>query len=413
MNAPATGRKALIVGLGISGMATAVRLHQIGWTPVIVERAPARRTGGYFVGVFGSGRAAALRLGIAEPLHDRRPTGVAYDYDRKGNRRVGMSFNDLPGEAWAALRGDIEDAAFKALPDGVEIRYATVPTEIDQYDGGVTVTLRNSDGAITTENFDLVIGADGLRSTVRTLAFGPHSNYLRRLDHIIATFELPSKVSDLATEDGAWLMESGRSLVVYPFRDHTPTALFSYHTDDVDAEFTEPPAVRLRKAFGPQPLGRLLTEVIDAFEDADEYLFDSVEQVHMDSWHNRRVVLVGDAAWCETLYSGMGVSSSLAGPDLLGTMLDRHPDDLDLALAEWETALRPYISAYQGFGVKQRFFFVPNNPVELAFRQVMARVRQIPILKPIFTLLVQSSKAAGLKDRDIAGVAAGPSPGIE
>ncbi len=406
MNAPATSRKVLIVGLGISGMATAVRLHQIGWTPVIVERASARRTGGYFVGVFGSGRAAAQRLGIAEHLHDRRPTGVAYDYDRKGNRRVGMSFDDLPGDAWAALRSDIEDAAFKALPDSLEIRYATVPTAIDQYDGGVSVTLTHTaDGTVSTENFDLVIGADGLRSTVRTLAFGPHENYLHRLDHIIATFELPSKVSDLATEDGAWLIESGRSLIVYPFRDHTPTALFSYHTDDVDAEFTEPPAVRLRKAFGPKPLGRLLTEVIDAFENADEFLFDSVEQVHIDSWHDRRVVLVGDAAWCETLYSGMGVSSSLAGPDLLGTMLGRYPDDLDRALRAWEHSLRPYISAYQGFGVKQRFFFVPGNPIELAFRQLMARARQIPLLKPLFTLLVQNNKAAGLKDRDIAAVA--------
>jgi len=78
-------------------------------------------------------------------------------------------------------------------------------------------------------------------------------------------------------------MEPGRSLIVYPFSDHLPTALLSYHTDDVDAEFTEPPATRLRKAYGPQPLGRLLSEVLEAFESTDEYLFDSVEQVHMDS----------------------------------------------------------------------------------------------------------------------------------
>lgn len=402
----ATGRRALIVGLGISGLATALRLRQIGWTPVIVERAATRRRGGYFVGLFGSGRQAAKRLGIAEHLHDRRPTGVVYNYDRKGNRRVGMSFDDLPGEAWTALRGDVEAAAFAALPAGVEIRYATVPTEIVEAGDTVAVTLHNTaDGTVVTEDFDLVVGADGVRSSVRSLVFGPQQRYLHRLDHMIATFELPRKLSDLAIGDGAFLVESGRSLIIYPFRDHPPTALFSYYTDDVDAEFSEPPAARLRKAFGPQPTGRLLGEVLDAFEAADEYLFDSVEQVHLDSWRRGRVVLVGDAAWCETLYSGMGVSSALAGPDVLGTMLDRYPGDLDRALSEWERTLRPYVTAYQGFGVRQRFFFVPDNRVELLFRDVMARIRQLRWAQPLFTRLVAGSRTAQIKDVDIAAAA--------
>lgn len=402
-SATGTDRRALIVGLGISGMAAALRLHQIGWTPVIVERAAGRRTGGYFVGIFGSGRAAATRLGIAEHLHDRRPTGIAYDYDRKGNRKVGMSFADLPGEAWAALRGDVEAAAFEALPDDVEIRYATVPIKVEQCPDGVAVTLSNTvDGTVTTEDFDLVVGADGLRSMVRQLVFGPHEKYLHRLDHIIATFELPSKISDLAEQDGAWLIEQGRSLVIYPFSDHLPTALLSYHTTDVDAEFTESPATRLRKVFGPKPLGRLLTEVIDAFDQADEYLFDSVEQVHMDAWYNGRVVLVGDAAWCETLYSGLGVSSALAGPDLLGTMIDRYPGDLNRALREWDRTLRPYVDAYQGFGTRQRFFFTPDNRVELTLRRIMTQARRNSLLRPVFERLAAGTRTAHLKDKDIA-----------
>ncbi|MEW1847138.1 monooxygenase, partial [Nonomuraea angiospora] len=60
------GRRALVVGLGISGIATALRLRQIGWTPVIVERAAARRSDGYFIALFGAGRAAAQRLGILD-----------------------------------------------------------------------------------------------------------------------------------------------------------------------------------------------------------------------------------------------------------------------------------------------------------------------------------------------------------
>lgn len=399
-------RRALVVGLGISGMAAAIRLHQIGWKPIIVERAPARRTGGNFVIVFGSGRSAAARLGISPHLRDRRPTGISYECDRRGRRRVGMNFTDLPGEAWMVLRGDVEAAAFHALPDDIEIRYSTTPMKIEQHAGGASVTLSNTadsgDTTVRTEEFGLVVGADGLRSTVRKLVFGPDEQYLRRLNHMVATFEMPEKLTAVAVQDGAWLVEAGRSLIIYPMRDRMPTAQLSYRTEDVDAEFTEPAAARLRRMFGPAPYGSMLGEVLDAFDRTDHYLFDSVEQVHMPRWYRDRVVLVGDAAWCETMYSGLGVSSALAGPELLGTMLARHPDDPGTAFAEWERALRPFIDAYQGYGLKQRFFFTPENRRELLVRRGVARLIHTPFTRALLTALTRGSKTARLKDQDIS-----------
>ena len=54
-----SGKRALVVGLGIAGMSTAIGLHGAGWTPVIIERSPERRTGGYFIALFPEGRRAA------------------------------------------------------------------------------------------------------------------------------------------------------------------------------------------------------------------------------------------------------------------------------------------------------------------------------------------------------------------
>lgn len=71
--------------------------------------------------------------------------------------------------------------------------------------------------------------------------FGPHERYLRRLNYMIAAFELPKTPATMRIGDGAMLNEPGRSMIVYPFKDHLPTALFSYRTDDVDAEFTQTP----------------------------------------------------------------------------------------------------------------------------------------------------------------------------
>ncbi|WP_329048701.1 hypothetical protein OG738_39390 [Amycolatopsis sp. NBC_01488] len=120
---------------------------------------------------------------------------------------------------------------------------------------------------------------------------------------------------------------------IFPFADGNPTVLLNYKTDDVDAEFTGTPVDRVRAAFGPEPTGRTLGEVLDAMETADNLLFDSVEQARMDRWHRGRVVLVGDSAWCVTLYAGMGVSMGMSGADLLGTMLERHPGNVAGALA--------------------------------------------------------------------------------
>lgn len=200
-----------------------------------------------------------------------------------------------------------------------------------------------------TERFALVVGADGLRSTVRSLVFGPSEQYLQRLNYMIAAFELPATLSDLTNGDGATLLEPGRSMWIFPFEVHPPTALFSNRTDDADAEFHESPAQRGRAVYGDRPTGRSLAEVLDALDVADELLFDSAEQVHLDSWHRGRVVLVGDSAWCTTLYSGMGVSAGLAGADLLGRLLGQYADDVEHALTEWESTLRPSVEYYQGW----------------------------------------------------------------
>src|SRR5688500_8157092 len=82
-----SAKRVLVVGLGISGIATAIRLRRLGWEPVIVERAPSRRSGGYFVAVFGAGQAAARRLGFLDAIPDRSArANVTFTIDRDGER---------------------------------------------------------------------------------------------------------------------------------------------------------------------------------------------------------------------------------------------------------------------------------------------------------------------------------------
>ena len=110
--------RALVVGMGIAGLAAALRLHDIGWETVVVERARERRSSGYALGLFGTGRAAAARLGVLEAMGGIHPgRATMYDVERSGRRRPGLSLGDGPEAPSLVMRGDAEAALFDGIAD--------------------------------------------------------------------------------------------------------------------------------------------------------------------------------------------------------------------------------------------------------------------------------------------------------
>lgn len=406
-----SARKVVVVGAGIAGLSAASALTQAGWQPVVVERAADRRRGGYFIAMFGCGRIAADRLGLEGVRNRMSVDSRTYMVDREGNRRPGLGFQDVPNGPWMMLRGDVERAAFEALPENVEVRFSTTPTAIEQDGDGATVTLLDtSTGMSTTERFDLVVGADGVRSTVRQLVWGPNEDYLQRLGFMVCAFELPESLPGLNQQEGAILSEPGRSFWVFPFNDHAPTVLFSYNTNDVDAERARAKEIgaakRLREVYGPEPLGDLMEAAMEHLENTDEFLFDSTEQAKVDHWIEGRVVLIGDAAWCPILYSGMGATSGVAGADALGQMLAKHPDDVDGALAAWERQIRPAIAEFQDSAYLMRQVFTQTSPREQRKQHLTIGLRRLMMRIPFLMKLAMKSKRFRLRNADLAALPA-------
>lgn len=381
-------KKALVVGLGIAGMSAAIGLREAGWTPVIIERAPARRTGGYFIFLFPEGVQAAADLGIADYLHTRnpdwRPGGTTWSVDRRGRRRPALGLLEAPDGLAAVLRGDIEDALWQRITcerdhDAVEVRFATSPVEITEGPTGVQVLLDDArTGEQYREDFELVVGADGMRSSVRRMVFGPDEDYMANWNAMICAFQLTEQVPSYAASDSIIVARPKRALWVFGLADHPPCAWLTYRTKDVPDRLVGSSMEQLRAAFAGMDDDSVVRHVLNSLEQAPDHVFDSIHQVKMPCWRTGRVVLMGDAAWCMNTYSAMGSSSSLRGGAALGAALQQHPDDLDVALKAWETGLRPYITRQQRSARLKQQRFVPSGRLtEVLCAAILELIRKV------------------------------------
>jgi 2-polyprenyl-6-methoxyphenol hydroxylase-like FAD-dependent oxidoreductase len=231
----------------------------------------------------------------------------------------------------------------------------------------VTATL--SDGR--EERVDLLVGADGLHSAVRDLVFGPEEAYRVDFGHAVATYLLDKTPEGVAPGSTVSMDLVGRGVSVYTVRDGRSAAFFTFSSDQLDADLQAGAGPTLRRVFGD--LGWVVPELLRGLESNPSVYFDRISQIAMDTWSRGRVVLVGDSAWCVSLFAGYGASLAVGGADLLGTLLDENPD-LPTALRRWEARLRPEVAKKQRQGRRARRLFVAPNRIVHQLRQLTFRL---------------------------------------
>jgi 2-polyprenyl-6-methoxyphenol hydroxylase-like FAD-dependent oxidoreductase len=367
-------RTAIVVGAGIAGLAAALRLHRAGWRAVVVERAPARRSSGYMLNLIGSGYDALERLSLLPALAERDLgafTSVLVRADGSAKFTVPQAIVEAAQgmRAMSVFRGDLESVLFAAVADTAEFRFGTTVTAVVQDRDGVTATFSNG----STERADLLIGADGLHSGVRRLVFGEESDFRVDLDHMVGAFPLRRVPPGLAEGSGTTFIGPHRTAAVINLGPGRSSAFFAYRGPATDLE--QGPAAALGEAFGD--LGGGVPDALAQLrEDPRGAYFDSVSQIRMDSWSEGRVVLLGDAAWCVTLFAGYGAGLALSGADALGDALEH--DDLPAALATWEAQLRPEVAKRQALARTGIARFAPPTRFHVWMSDMSMRAIALP-----------------------------------
>jgi 2-polyprenyl-6-methoxyphenol hydroxylase-like FAD-dependent oxidoreductase len=382
-------RRVVIVGAGIAGLAAALRMHREGWDVVVLERAPARRSSGYLLNLHGPGYDAAERLGLVPALAPRDIgffTSVLVHADGREKFTVPAAVAQaaVGDRALSLFRGDLESALYEAVAEHIEIRFGTTVRAVIQEPGAVEATL--SDG--THLRADLLIGADGVHSRIRELVFGPESDYLVELNHMVGAFPLDTVPEHVAEGVGTTFLGPRRTAAVMNLGPDRSSAFFTYRSPDPAAELARGAAPALTAAFGD--LGRGVAEALQqlAADPADAY-FDAVGQIVLDRWSSGRVVLLGDAAWCVTVFAGYGAALALDGADRLGTVLAAHGDDLTTALEAWEQSLRPEVRKRQALARKGISRFAPPTRAHVWAGDLMLRAIQLPGIRGLVQRSIQ------------------------
>lgn len=379
----------LISGASVAGSALAWWLARYGFEVTVVERAPAlRKTGGHAVDLYRPGMEVVERMGVLPQVLEKATGTDRMTVHGPGSRPVELDVrrlaNAMSDRHVEVMRDDLAEIFHDATRDDVE------------YVFGDSVTSVSDDGEVTFERgaprrFDLVIGADGLHSTIRRLVFGEVPEHF--IGAHLAVLSVPKH---LATAGRAVVHAEVNRLAAVYSTPHLPDAraVFLFRTDEpLDYHHRDIPRQKelLRAAYAGMSgdVARWLADMDGTF------YFDSVTQLRLDTWSRGRVALVGDAGYCPGPAVGGSTTLAVVGAYVLAGELAEARGDHTRAFRAYEAGMAEYVRGSRAFAINAAKRLVPSSPRELwTTWQGMRAFAYLP--KPLGRLLVRLN-GAGLR----------------
>jgi 2-polyprenyl-6-methoxyphenol hydroxylase-like FAD-dependent oxidoreductase len=288
----------LVVGGGVAGLTAAAALHRHGFTTELVEREQTWHAVGAGFLVQANGMRMLHLLGLAAGVRNAGAVVRRWQFcDEQGNLLSETDLESLWGDAGSCVgieRAELQRALLPGVAN-VRCRLGTSVTSLEQDHRRVSVGF--SDGS--TGDYDLVVGADGITSTIRALTLTTAAPaYLGAMNWRSIAPIRPAGLTALQLHlgDGCVFglvpMGAGRTYgfayVVQP-RFHDPL---------------EGRLERLRNRFAT--FGGHVHEYLASLERDDQVICSAMEWWKFEKCHTGRVVLIGDAAHASSPMMGQG-----------------------------------------------------------------------------------------------------------
>ncbi|GLX17892.1 MULTISPECIES: FAD-dependent oxidoreductase [Streptomyces] len=368
MSAPRI-RRVLIAGGGIGGIATALALQQQGIDSIVFESAPRLRDGGAGLHIWTNGMLALEHLGLADAVRETAPAQEVCSFaDWRGN-----SIGDWPVGQFTARYGQPTVAIGRSALHGIMSDALTVPVRTGARVTGYAqdregVTVRFDDG--TEERGDVLIGADGVRSAVRSQLLGPqpphYTGYIAWRGH--------AKMSPEEIPPGSFLGLFGRG-TRFTYYDIAPGVVHWMSVANGPAggrdQGTPQDTLRMLQARHRgwvDPVARIL-----AATDPDSIIRNDVTERKPDPvWGSGRVTLLGDAAHAVSFNIGQGACLAIEDALVLAEHLTR-PGDVTSALRAYEAERRTRTAPMQLLAARIGWAGALENPLAVWIRDQLMR----------------------------------------
>jgi 2-polyprenyl-6-methoxyphenol hydroxylase-like FAD-dependent oxidoreductase len=330
--------KVLVVGAGIAGCCAAIALAARGFRVRLIEKQDEWRFQSSGIFVYSNGLAHLRDIGV---LDDVLSAGYVIDngrnvyFDHRGEHLVDTFYPTADDGRAPAILGIKRAELHRVLANrlqhfGLSAELGTTVGSFDQIGDSVAIVLSN--GAV--ENFDLVLGTDGLRSQIRKLAgFDIKPRY--------SGFGVWRSVHDRPAElrDKIMMMGPGKRFGIMPI---SADKLYTFGTIvEPEGKWYDPQAWPETMATKFQEFEGPARQFIEELGPRSEVLYTAVEEIVMPlPWHAGRVVLLGDAAHASTPFMGQGGAMGVQDAAVLARLLDSD-NDIPVILAAYGAARGP------------------------------------------------------------------------
>ncbi|CAK7213432.1 hypothetical protein SBRCBS47491_001795 [Sporothrix bragantina] len=365
---------ALIVGAGISGLSAAWWLDKAGWRSILIERSAAIRDGGYVMSLAGPSRKTIKEMGLQDTLEQM---SIKFEeniiLDKGGHELIRFKYEDVHGSgpegSLAICRDDLARIISQHLPEGADIRFSETLGDVSEEGDKIKATLKTSGESIEA---DLLIGADGIRSDVRS-RFWRDVDCLEHLGYSYAVYDVEGTATDTHTSTCVTYNSPGHADILYELRDKRLAGLHLWRDDAVHLNDRADRMKTVREATEGAGI-KAVSDVVNQAEKAGcTPVVDSLTMVNLPQWSKGRVLLLGDAAHCLTLISGQGAGMALVSAEILGKELQA-TKDVAHALANHGRRLRPAITRLQDRSRSMAAVYVTKNWLGYFVRNLILKI---------------------------------------